>query len=1468
MPIGNGDIGLNVWVAANGDLNFYISKTDSWSELQGATGELLKLGQVTVSLNPSPLSGGAFSQVLKLRTGEIVVQEGSTTLRVWVDANHPVIRVEAMSSSPLSLSVAMNTWRTAASGSVSADTILTNQSNRIVWYHRNSASTDAHLRNNTFGAAILGTNLISQSATTLVSAAPATSQVVSIYPLTATTSTAANWLTQLNQNVTQGESLDLEQSRTAHQTWWTQFWNRSWIFVRGDTSAPTVTQGYALQRFITACGGRGAYPIKFNGSIFVVDDPTNSKTADYRTWGGQYWFQNTRLMYWPRLAAGDFEMMKPLFNMYAGQVAPNAAQISGFYGHGGSYFAETAPFWGGLQYAGPDATENFTLHYFTPILELSMMMLDYYDYTGDSAFVQQTLLPITKAGLQFFNEHFTRDADGKLLLDPDNSIETYWKVHDPAPDIAGLRAVLQRLLALPTALVDSTTRDSWTALQQQLPPLPLGPQGAGTVLLPYTGDQTAPRKNGENPELYAVFPFRLYGLGKPGYQTSLNTFNARQSTFQGGWSQDPMHSAMVGLADVAKSYVAFNFANKEPRLKFPAFWASQQDYTPNQCNGGNGEDGLQKMLMQADGRTILLCPAWPKGWDVDFKLNAPYQTTVEGSVVNGRVINLVVNPPERAADVIDMSALSATPPVATYNILSRQDAVVPLKQTLKGGGNVPAASGDFGGSDGNSDLVGNVRDGDPATKYFNKAQNGTKPPGVDSGFVITPKLGATVVSGFQIASAGDVLTRDPLTITIEGSNAANADQAGTSDFTLLYEGQCGLLFDSTRNAWGLYGSFANTTAYKSYRILVTSTTGGATSDAVQYSEVRLFGAPQTQPPGSNILASNDAITALKATTKGTPNVISTSPDFGSGQSASTLIDGNLSSKYFNTAQDGTYAKGVNTGFVITPAMGARTINGFQIAAGNDSPNRDPLMITIEGSNATDAGTSGGNGFVTLWEGVSGLSADPGRSTWGTRVSFWNTTAYRTYRVLVTQTRNNTDGAQYSEVRLFGDAPAPNAPSGFTGFASNGYTSLSWTSSAGNFRVKRATTSGGPYAVVASPTATSYTDPTVANGTTYYYVVSAVNESGESANSSQLTLTPQFSPASASTDNPPGQSAAMAFDGSTASKWFNKNGGNTGWLQYDFLSTPKLVTSYDLCSGNDVPGRDPKNWQLLGSNNGAVWTTLDTQTNQAFTNRTQTNSYTCTNTNAYRFYRLNIVANNGDASGIQLSELTFHFGASPPSAPASLTATTGNGDIRLSWQASSGATGYNIKRSTTTGGPYVSLTTTSGTTFTDATAALGTTYYYVVTAQSAAGGSVDSNEVIASRRYSFTGWRGKYFPGSETNDSVSGPLADVSGDGIPNLLKYAFNLDPRVANPASALPQISAAGPYLTITYRKRTDAPDLLYQAQVSGDLTTWSSSETAEVSTSAPDVSGVTTVVTRDTSPISSGRRFIRLKVTANSSP
>ena len=163
MPIGNGDIGLNVWVEANGDLAFYISKTDAWGEETKERGPwmkeggvLMKLGLIHVAVTPNLFKqGDYFRQVLKLHEGEMVITEGSgkneVQLKVWVDANNPVIHIESKSEQPISIKVKLDDWRTNGDG----DTIL-NKTGSIEWYHKNRSNSDAHIKDILFGASING----------------------------------------------------------------------------------------------------------------------------------------------------------------------------------------------------------------------------------------------------------------------------------------------------------------------------------------------------------------------------------------------------------------------------------------------------------------------------------------------------------------------------------------------------------------------------------------------------------------------------------------------------------------------------------------------------------------------------------------------------------------------------------------------------------------------------------------------------------------------------------------------------------------------------------------------------------------------------------------------------------------------------------------------------------------------------------------------------------------------------------------------------------------------------------------------------------------------------------------------------------------------------------------------------------------------------------------------------------------
>ena len=226
----------------------------------------------------------------------------------------------------------------------------------------------------------------------------------------------------------------------------------------------------------------------------------------------------------------------------------------------------------------------------------------------------------------------------------------------------------------------------------------------------------------------------------------------------------------------------------------------------------------------------------------------------------------------------------------------------------------------------------------------------------------------------------------------------------------------------------------------------------------------------------------------------------------------------------------------------------------------------------------------------------------------------------------------------------GGAPivTPAAPAALLASPGENAVPLRWQPSFGaaSYTVKRGTASGGPYSttVASGITASSYTDTTVASGTTYYYVVTATNSAGTSGNSpedSAKPVSPMVNVAFGGTataniaDNGGTEAPVKAFDRNPNTKWLGWV--PTGALQYDFGAGNALVVKRYTINSADVAARDPKDWQFQGSNDGSAWTTLDTQSNQSFVDRLRQNLYNIGNTTAYRYYRLNITANNGDGS---------------------------------------------------------------------------------------------------------------------------------------------------------------------------------------------------------------------------------------------
>ncbi len=265
MPIGNGDVGISAWVEPSGDLVFYVSKTDAWDE----NGRLCKIGRVRVKFDPPLPVANGFRQELKLREGVIAITAGKSQLDLWVDANQPVVRLEATSDAPVRCRAEIELWRLrerpygkdddshsggglsgqAFEPTVLPDVVFESTAPRVVWYHRDTRSVYPpclkvqHLEtlqnrfpdpllDLTFGACLSGTGCARSGERAIQSSVPARQHELSVTILTAKTETPEAWLEQLDRLEKRGRVPD----RQAHEAWWRAFWERSWVFVEGGPS--------------------------------------------------------------------------------------------------------------------------------------------------------------------------------------------------------------------------------------------------------------------------------------------------------------------------------------------------------------------------------------------------------------------------------------------------------------------------------------------------------------------------------------------------------------------------------------------------------------------------------------------------------------------------------------------------------------------------------------------------------------------------------------------------------------------------------------------------------------------------------------------------------------------------------------------------------------------------------------------------------------------------------------------------------------------------------------------------------------------------------------------------------------------------------------------------------------------------------------------------------------------------------
>jgi hypothetical protein len=290
-------------------------------------------------------------------------------------------------------------------------------------------------------------------------------------------------------------------------------------------------------------------------------------------------------------------------------------------------------------------------------LEFAYMMLEHHRFFGGDI---QPYLPFIRQAVRFFDEHYqayerTRsgtplDANGRLVIYPSTSCESYRGSRNPADLIAGLSACLESLLALDIRVVTPSDKQYYRGFLQRLPAYTYAEVEGDRILQP--AESWKRYQNVECPQFYPLFPFNRFALGRDDMAVFRNTW--KHGTFPKdmvqSWHQNGIFFARMGMTEAAADYNTRKLQNS-PR-RFPTFWGPGHDWVPDHNWGGSGMIGLQEMLMQTIGKRIVLLPAWPKEWDCDFKLHAPEQTVVEAEVRSGKIVRLKVTPEIRQKDVV------------------------------------------------------------------------------------------------------------------------------------------------------------------------------------------------------------------------------------------------------------------------------------------------------------------------------------------------------------------------------------------------------------------------------------------------------------------------------------------------------------------------------------------------------------------------------------------------------------------------------------------------------------------------------------------------------------------------------------------------------------------------------------------------------------------------------------------------
>jgi len=715
-PIGNGRMGTLVWTTP-GTVEFQINRVDVFAVNRHAVGAHFPgstdygggCARVSIAVGSEPFRAGPhFQQRLSLANARCEVRGEAVRAACWVAAEDDVLVVEVTDEreSPKPIEVKLAMWR---------EPEVRNGAHTAAYAWRRGAGCVAVVQ--TFREAerfcASAVAAASPGSDAQIPDGDAKSRVLRLPPARGTRTVLIASAAALEAHSDVGAAAErilaalaspkaLAAAAARHADWWREFWGRTFVKIKSpDGRGEQAARDRELFLYHIACTSRGAWPPKWNGSIFLTD-------GDARGWGAQYWLWTTEMLYWPLHAADAGELAEPFFEMYRKALPAMTVAARQRWNANGFFLPETMPFDGPAELPADLVAEYRQRFLHDPAgatvsprmagccvydwhLEASTRRLDpayagyswishvassgaelavhawwRYRCTGDDAWLRSHVYPLLRGVAEFYLSMARRGEDGRWHINGTNAHEDFWGVTDSIMDMAAIRGTLPLAIRASEILAtDADLRGQWKAFLAELAPYPLGadPRAkalAGAALADdawaagYKGAVDGSH-NSEDVQLTPIFPFEDWTLETG--DAAMDAVARRTLALA------PRHRAVLdgkGLTAAIRSPIAAVRAGAGEELPaileryraafapLPNGFSLFEQITPRTQAHSIEHLGLLTMVLQeallqsvsprpGEPEVIRVFPAWPRAWDAEFRLLARGGFAVSAAACNGEV---------------------------------------------------------------------------------------------------------------------------------------------------------------------------------------------------------------------------------------------------------------------------------------------------------------------------------------------------------------------------------------------------------------------------------------------------------------------------------------------------------------------------------------------------------------------------------------------------------------------------------------------------------------------------------------------------------------------------------------------------------------------------------------------------------------------------------------------------------------